>query len=169
MRNGNNRCKFRQNYLFHSSYRTYEEWKPPFTNTQPYRQLWFLPYLWGMETYGIEVSRPVPSFVLTVPMRNGNGWKESHGRNSWTVLTVPMRNGNNLCCNSIISFLSVLTVPMRNGNFAHAVRTGCFEIVLTVPMRNGNSANINLVHEFLPFLPYLWGMETVYIERFQRF
>jgi len=33
-------------------------------------------------------------YVLTVPMRNGNGkWFET-GVFEWSVLTVPMRNGN---------------------------------------------------------------------------
>ena len=78
---------------YHSSYRTYEEWKPETVQsilaqmqvlTVPMRNgntllpnkikipLEFLPYLWGMETW-LEWWYTCLCFcVLTVPMRNGN-------------------------------------------------------------------------------------------------
>jgi len=55
----------------------------------------------------------------------------------------------------------VLTVPMRNGNFQKLRELLKELFVLTVPMRNGNFKLINhFLNLTIPFLPYLWGMET---------
>jgi len=100
------------------------------------------------------------------------------------VLTVPMRNGNFLCQADIWETRRVLTVPMRNGNF-YVIATFHIHLyqVLTVPMRNGNFGFMCenpysttssyrtyeewklpkqklCYHFWVPFLPYLWGMET---------
>jgi len=94
MRNGNREVATASRKSAMGSYRTYEEWKPQFNNSQKrwqcssYRtyeewkpsrisaivgaNLWFLPYLWGMET-SLGTQAYIPHFsVLTVPMRNGN-------------------------------------------------------------------------------------------------
>ena len=71
MRNGNIEKVKYSPYPILSSYRTYEEWKPP-----------YLPYLSLMK------------YVLTVPMRNGNSRRFSIKELKEKVLTVPMRNGN---------------------------------------------------------------------------
>jgi len=153
-----------RDYNFHrislGSYRTYEEWKRkrwgwmenrnsvltvPMRNGNWSRHnsdsspvLWFLPYLWGMETpplLSIQASLPVSSyrtyeewkhllynqslafmFVLTVPMRNGNLQFRNALHLLNLVLTVPMRNGNCLCLDLWKRLRRVLTVPMRNGN-----------------------------------------------------
>ena len=59
-------------YLFRS-YPTYEEWKP-FQGEwlQVTSQNLFLSYLWGMETPMFVFSQVVSSWVLILPMRNGN-------------------------------------------------------------------------------------------------
>ena len=56
-----------------SSYPTYEEWKHWRACTNPYSGLWFLSYLWGMETILFK-NTVVKIFihVLILPMRNGN-------------------------------------------------------------------------------------------------
>ena len=54
----------------------------------------------------------------------------------------------------------VLTVPMRNGNYISYSCAPLPTIVLTVPMRNGNYISIFHLYHKIPFLPYLWGMET---------
>jgi len=57
----------------------------------------------------------------------------------------------------------VLTVPMRNGNFDRVEHGGSRFFVLTVPMRNGNKLTDNHTDSLVGwFLPYLWGMETLY-------
>jgi len=78
----------------HRSYRTYEEWKLLIRSHIPRLLPQFLSYLWGMETSRGE-ERKMDSYVLTVPMRNGNfpidiGWNLG----TFSVLTAPMRNGN---------------------------------------------------------------------------
>ena len=116
MRNGNSKLEREDIIGYHSSYRTYEEWKP----------------------YTREVV-PALETVLTVPMRNGNSLPRFIVTKSLLVLTVPMRNGNHafVCAkrfssggsyrtyeewkhllNSLTTtVIPVLTVPMRNGNF----------------------------------------------------
>ena len=102
----------------------------------------FLPYLWGMETNQRRAERVSSMRVLTVPMRNGNsGSMQKH-----------------------VVFRTVLTVPMRNGNVLQNRKFRLSQTVLTVPMRNGNSIPLPPNRFFqLPFLPYLWGMETTWI------
>ena len=69
-----------------------------------------------METSRCSNNRSSNSYVLTVPMRNGNLPINSVFLKRIYVLTVPMRNGNNLTKYLPSPRLSVLTVPMRNGN-----------------------------------------------------
>ena len=69
-----------------SSYRTYEEWK--------------------QET---ERQRAIASFVLTVPMRNGNCKDDCGTEGLCLVLTVPMRNGN--LVNNDKSKIPILFLP----------------------------------------------------------
>jgi len=78
------------------SYRTYEEWKLDYRLFEQYSK----------------------SFVLTVPMRNGNASNEQFVTDfTNVVLTVPMRNGNFFTIFHYFElFYFVLTVPMRNGN-----------------------------------------------------
>ena len=55
---------------------------------------------------------------------------------------------------------------MRNGNHIFPLRQPKTGIVLTVPMRNGNASFVSeVVSSFLSFLPYLWGMETLFLCR----
>ena len=72
------------------------------------------------------------------------------GMETFTVYTLSLVNTN-----------QVLILPMRNGNWG---KRGLFMkmlIVLILPMRNGNPQNFsNLLYNFIPFLSYLWGMET---------
>ena len=107
MRNGNTPlCWFHSQPFRTRSYRTYEEWKRNLIYLRgcmvwrflPY--LWgmettdiscllgprirFLPYLWGMETSVVALPFDSPSFVLTVPMRNGNrGRKLLRPNHAW--------------------------------------------------------------------------------------
>jgi len=55
-----------------SSYRTYEEWKRGGATGAQAISVWFLPYLWGMETHTHKQQCHCQNIVLTVPMRNGN-------------------------------------------------------------------------------------------------
>ncbi len=44
--------------------------------------------------------------------------------------------------------------------FVYSYKLTDKQFVLTVPMRNGNASLYLLHHPGIPFLPYLWGMET---------
>jgi len=147
----------------------------------------FLSYLWGMETFFFASLSPIVSFVLILPMRNGNCKSRSLriGLRS-IVLILPMRNGNNLlsCIFFWFDFCSyptyeewklltsffifhfsqgVLILPMRNGNNAAKINAGYISAdrVLILPMRNGNTQIQSLwANSLQKFLSYLWGMET---------
>ena len=99
-------------------------------------------------------------------MRNGNDKTPSAEATSSYVLTVPMRNGNAVCVPLLPRPCKVLTVPMRNGNVKMAFSIWVILMVLTVPMRNGNSSvEQNTLQGMREFLPYLWGMETTPFHR----
>ena len=205
MRNGNSACGSSPMVVRLSSYRTYEEWKRtnPTENsvfeTSSYRTYeewkrinlglygasfnWFLPYLWGMETYsesGKDIKRVR---VLTVPMRNGNLVFFNFFSKTSAVLTVPMRNGNffpnKVKINQIISSYRTYEEwkqyylhsfeyrksrsyrtyeEWKRFSFSALRRSVCW--VLTVPMRNGNYSSSDKPTPPRTFLPYLWGMET---------
>ena len=150
-------------WILKGSYRTYEEWKPG--NGMPNSFETFLASSYRTYEEWKRISLPPSpswySFVLTVPMRNGNFIVRRYRQRRKIVLTVPMRNGNSLSPGEGSSLSRVLTVPMRNGNIdiqMHSERTNygsyrtyeewkldtvdtnchCSYPVLTVPMRNGN-------------------------------
>ena len=111
MRNGNIYCQY-----FSASYKSVltvpmRNGNTPLTTSTSVRCLWFLPYLWGMETpcstystgtlspeflpylWGMETIMEFHKlhnfrFVLTVPMRNGN---TIYGSNSaaWVIMFLP--------------------------------------------------------------------------------
>jgi len=124
-----------------SSYRTYEEWKHVSWRSKKGSTRW----------------------VLTVPMRNGN-------ITSWTIMFIEIRFlpylwGMETCfagCHWYGSFC-VLTVPMRNGNASTEYLLSSPSLVLTVPMRNGNCCPWLWLPSLSKFLPYLWGMETCFV------
>jgi len=94
MRNGNSNLQDLKKLRDGSSYRTYEEWKQRLAKWWRWRLIWFLPYLWGMETEQIH-DKSEQQHVLTVPMRNGNLLVDfGEICQGIFVLTVPMRNGN---------------------------------------------------------------------------
>jgi len=64
----------------------------------------------------------------------------------------------------VLAQFSVLTVPMRNGNLYRKTVFSSIHPVLTVPMRNGNPLRSWWCCKSLRFLPYLWGMETYYVD-----
>ncbi len=101
------------------SYRTYEEWKPKFFSAKGGdKQCSYRTYEEWKPVYAVCTSQ-WRWWVLTVPMRNGNGspCKESPPLRTY-VLTVPMRNGNFEYLTILPEYCRVLTVPMRNGNEA---------------------------------------------------
>jgi len=144
-----------------SSYRTYEEWKRqqgdrskrtgtvltvPMRNGNCLSQsqaslhfLWFLPYLWGMET---RLANLPLKKLSESSYRTYEEWKHHH-----RVHANP-------------SHAFVLTVPMRNGNLRLGSQSQGQHNVLTVPMRNGNVDVGKVLRCEERFLPYLWGMET---------
>jgi len=120
--------------------------------------------------------------VLTVPMRNGN-WKIVERLYlRMLVLTVPMRNGNGDDYSSyrrppkFLPYLWGMETSEGVGKLRGSVRSyrtyeewkpGECPVffssslkVLTVPMRNGNPFLGSFFAGDVPFLPYLWGMET---------
>jgi len=133
MRNGNPCCEMIVLRSSSGSYRTYEEWKHSALIGVTVLNVWFLPYLWGMET-SILFQMDHQSQVLTVPMRNGNEFLRGVRLPVLRVLTVPMRNGNKGGVQNEVRNIKVLTVPMRNGN----------RYQLQMPTIVGK------------FLPYLW-------------
>jgi len=126
---------------FLSSYRTYEEWKLPKSLLLFLGFAKFLPYLWGMETI---VERWNAFVEVWRSYRTYEEWKHLWHR-----------------CNNI-NWEWVLTVPMRNGNLPWGTYFPKERSVLTVPMRNGNSVRGFRVKFYRWFLPYLWGMETIF-------
>ena len=139
MRNGNYTTPPKLSETCCCSYPTYEEWKPVFNLD----------------------NNDLISFVLILPMRNGNRKASYNVLNIVRVLILPMRNGNWYgVCNWLYSFFHVLILPMRNGNLATLYILMPVTSVLILPMRNGNSY-IFLYQLFAnKFLSYLWGMET---------
>jgi len=162
MRNGNTSWTIMFIEISFRSYRTYEEWKHTKTMIRQATDILFLPYLWGMETYGGEIMRYRVIIVLTVPMRNGNcrtsskqhrtrlscsyrtyeEWKLRDEDTAWHCGTtfLPYLWGMETCFWPFFKYLLffVLTVPMRNGNLLKRLGEACL----------------------CRFLPYLWGMET---------
>jgi len=145
------------------SYRTYEEWKPYIYRLPYLLSFWFLPYLWGMETNGMQhkIAR-IFTEVLTVPMRNGNNpysgnlkrsthssyrtyeeWKRFLQKVVHLTPKCSYRTYEEWKPSGLRNFrrgvLFVLTVPMRNGNSSKYLFENTLYTVLTVPMRNGNS------------------------------
>ena len=107
-----------------SSYPTYEEWK---------QAIWFCIF-WA------------DSFVLILPMRNGNLCKRRNRKRRKRVLILPMRNGNNKIPIKDFLVISVLILPMRNGNIKQIqIQNQILLMVLILPMRNGNHHNISLI------------------------
>ena len=101
----------------------------------------FLPYLWGMET-NCQVVIKHSLLVLTVPMRNGNIW-------NWTANTP--KNRSYRTYEEWKLRLSLIFLSPSHSSY----RT-YEEWKLYIPdSRKRLTA---------PFLPYLWGMETI-IER----
>jgi len=74
MRNGNKIEELLYEAGMWSSYPTYEEWKQIISGLFYCFLKWFLSYLWGMETIIKCVIFTSFSFVLILPMRNGNNW-----------------------------------------------------------------------------------------------
>ena len=169
------------------SYRTYEEWKPIshsssfFFNVCSYRTY---------EEWKPMNSRPVnagDTNVLTVPMRNGNHQRVNYGITLLLlVLTVPMRNGNfftsSCICSAFFQFLpylwgmetffrSIKRIPSLSSYRTYEewkrqlakTELKANTWVLTVPMRNGNKFRSAFSTPKFGFLPYLWGMETLYM------
>ena len=135
----------------------------------------FLPYLWGMETFGGVSAFCKDFLVLTVPMRNGNpvnaitihisplsflpylwGMETSrlwiwtvYGRGWFLPYLWGMETGSNW---TGLWLKTVLTVPMRNGNSFSLLNFKSFLIVLTVPMRNGNWSSLRWTRTKKPVL-----------------
>ena len=159
MRNGNYTVGLASIMSFIRFYLTYEEWKlvssvretlNTWVFTLPMRNgnsknfilsssfFWFLPYLWGMETWTCCACACCASlgFYLTYEewkhwkiriYRSHRGrfyltyeeWKQDiHGRSmGWhKVFTLPMRNGNTIIVEWKLCCFFVFTLPMRNGN-----------------------------------------------------
>jgi len=103
-----------------------------------WQKLWFLPYLWGMETI-------CESIDCTVWVSSYRTYEE------WKLFTFGTAFANN----------TVLTVPMRNGNIdtpfiVHATNISSYRTYeeWKPDMKYYNGTQI------VSFLPYLWGMET---------
>jgi len=166
----------------------------------------FLPYLWGMETvFAVDVCENTCScsyrtyeewkqrlrvyhwrwtLVLTVPMRNGNSYREKvyfEGLGEFLPYLWGMETIMRFMVKSVVIW--VLTVPMRNGN-APAAAAGALSayssyrtyeewkpaipILITSPGHSSYRTyeewkrffELGLFCFFKEFLPYLWGMET---------
>ena len=160
MRNGNKSVSIFDTWQIACSYRTYEEWKLNYT-------------AW---------SHHFQSFVLTVPMRNGNPrnvsllnlnnpflpylWgMETH---PWSIVTVRREGSYRTyeewkqwwqdCCSRESQRSYRTYEEWKRGRFVSAYQP--IWRVLTVPMRNGNSFSCSFWIQYFRFLPYLWGMET---------
>ena len=132
--------------------------------------------------------------VLTVPMRNGNWWLRllaSLGQVKFLPYLWGMETWECGWCHApIFKFLPYLwgmeTASLqqhRIASYSSSYRTyeewkprknkkATWEkLVLTVPMRNGNSYFLLCFSHVFRFLPYLWGMETIfpYITRYHFF
>mgnify|MGYP006892199993 FL=1 len=123
------------------SYRTYEEWKHG----------------------NAEAARMAESFVLTVPMRNGNSTFSS-GELYDALVFLPYLWGMEtpyLVQTKPLNQI-VLTVPMRNGNLILVVVAILAVVVVFLPYLWGmETFSFLMVSMYsLRFLPYLWGMET---------
>ena len=142
------------------SYRTYEEWKLAYTAT------------------GFPLS-----FVLTVPMRNGNAqteiacapvaprsyrtyeeWKQQNPQIEitsntkflpylWGMETYDVDYNDKVKSSGSYRTYEEWKLSLLQSNIS-------IETVLTVPMRNGNPFPLHLPCRSSSFLPYLWGMET---------
>ena len=100
------------------SYPTYEEWKRYWRTCRTLHVSRFLSYLWGMETTEPHKRYRLLTFVLILPMRNGNKWLFGVIWQYIDVLILPMRNGNVIP--SLLAHIlaqEVLILPMRNGNY----------------------------------------------------
>ena len=143
-----------------SSYRTYEEWKQSLFTSLITSILWFLPYLWGMETRAHTLFHVCLLCVLTVPMRNGNPFFVNPSWSRYLVLTVPMRNGNvpkRRSHNPPTRFLPYLW-GMETLYFYCRIRN---EYQFLPYLWGMETTSLNTFHlQDFPFLPYLWGMET---------
>jgi len=130
----------------------------------PYRGWWwFLPYLWGMETYlGIRCNSKVRWWFL--PYLWGMETEKFVGILTCWIRFLPYLWGMETSFATFSEYIAtlVLTVPMRNGNITDCSNSPRYCLVLTVPMRNGNSiSTIMYANASDTFLPYLWGMETL--------
>ena len=183
MRNGNLGKQYMLKAPSLSSYRTYEEWKQYVPNR--FRMSWNGSYRTYEEWKPVsQVSTTSFSYVLTVPMRNGNWtwqsravslqtssyrtyeeWKRSleYQTKKTNEAFLPylwgMETGRMIIKTpSAFQFLPYLwgMETLVPKRWIH-----CRIQVLTVPMRNGNvSGNNYSVTYNREFLPYLWGMET---------
>jgi len=149
-----------------------------------FRKAWFLPYLWGMETrmrskneiysmlsflpylWGMETDdAPVEEVLIDSSYRTYEEWKLLFRDVKYRIIEfLPYLWGMETCLHHINMILNkaVLTVPMRNGNIEVVSMITYAILVLTVPMRNGNVYMIVRIGFHFKFLPYLWGMETIW-------
>jgi len=123
-----------------SSYRTYEEWK-----------------------LFLSLRSSSWIFVLTVPMRNGNNTMKDEFRK---VLPGSYRTYEEWKPATLSSFCVKQTSSYRTYEEWKQYISKSFDKgkgVLTVPMRNGNCKKCIKRMVRWKFLPYLWGMETLFI------
>ena len=146
----------------------------------------FLPYLWGMETWSPSLIGQGQHKVLTVPMRNGNvaflwvslaillgsyrtyeEWKpySNSSYQSVSIMFLPYLWGMETRFSSPLfsSFPPVLTVPMRNGNIltSHSLKRIDVSSYRTYEEWKRFRTE-TFLGRVVRFLPYLWGMETVW-------
>ena len=104
-------------YLNHcsSSYRTYEEWKPNFANDNKCSNICSYRTYEEWKPRSYLFSLYTVSYVLTVPMRNGN-YVFSRVYSSVSSFLPYLWGMETLAHNQHYQTNLVLTVPMRNGN-----------------------------------------------------
>ena len=126
----------------------------------------FLSYLWGMETKHSWSGYTSTSYVLILPMRNGNidnniilQYCNYNGFLSylWGMETIlPIRNYKTF--GGFLSYLWGMETDKRLKKFLEVIT-----FVLILPMRNGNGVyDDDYYRAKRLFLSYLWGMETDY-------
>ena len=148
-------------YGGHSSYPTYEEWKPKSNSSVVKLLSRFLSYLWGMETlcnrneetffslaflsylWGMETQIGWKGFlkgalVLIKPMRNGNFCSTKYAGTTYLPRSYPCLWGMETLFSLYdiikISFLSYLWEWKPSKKYWSTI----MKIVLILPMRNGN-------------------------------
>ena len=99
----------------------------------------FVAYLWGIET------------TATYPV-------ETYGT---CVCSLPMRNWNQIAGSNPLLTERVCSLPMRNWNELRLGKSFSMAVVCSLPMRNWNSKFGNNRSQFIKFVAYLWGIETL--------